>query len=116
MLLAQSRSDELARGNLLNREALSCQKEKMLTPIFRHSQHVGFTDQGQRFLSIQNHFKTLNTHLFMKRFSSVEMQMRAVGIGNEGEYVIKFICVVKRLDLLYDQVLVEVGGHFCYGR
>lgn len=52
----------------------------------------------------------------MKRFSSVEMQMRAVGIGNEGEYVIKFICVVKRLDLLYDQVLVEVGGHFCYGR
>lgn len=115
MLLAQSRSDELARGNLLNREALSCQKEKMLTPIFRHSQHEGFTDQGQRFSSIQNHFKTLNTHLFMKRFSSVEMQMRAVGIGNEGEYVIKFICVVKRLDLLYDQVLVEVGGHFCDG-
>ena len=51
----------------------------------------------------------------MKRFSSVEMQMRAVGIRNEGEYVIKFICVVKRLDLLYDQVLVEVGGHFCDG-
>ena len=58
----------------------------------------------------------MNTHLFVKRFSSVEMQMRAVGIGNEWEYVIKFICVVKRLDLLYDQVLVEVGGHFCYGR
>ena len=41
--------------------------------------------------------------------------MSAVGIRNDGEDVIEFVCVIERLDLLYDQILVEIGGHFCDG-
>ena len=33
VLLSKPRPDKLARGNLLNREDLSCQKEKMLTHV-----------------------------------------------------------------------------------
>ena len=33
VLLSQPRPDKLARGNLLHREDLSCQKEKMLTHV-----------------------------------------------------------------------------------
>lgn len=45
----------------------------------------------------------------------MQVQMRAVGIRNKGEDVIEFICVVERLDLLYDKILADVGGHFCDG-
>ena len=33
VLLSQPRPDKLARGNLLHRKDLSCQKEKMLTHV-----------------------------------------------------------------------------------
>ena len=33
VLLSKPRPDKLARGNLLNREDLDCQKEKMLTHV-----------------------------------------------------------------------------------
>ena len=45
----------------------------------------------------------------------MQVKMRAVGVRNKREYVIEFICVVERLDLLYYQILANVGGHFCDG-
>lgn len=55
-------------------------------------------------------------YLFAEHFGCVmQVQMRAVRIWNKREYVIEFICVVERLDLLYDQILADVGGHFCEG-
>ena len=75
--------------------------------IFRHFWQVRFTDQGQRLLYW--------THYFYLLCIVVQQEMSAVGVRNEGEDVIEFVWVIERLDLLDDQILVEVGGHFCDG-
>ena len=81
---------------------------------------IWLNDQGQRlshyWILIWQTKIDIFLYLFTEDFGRVmQVKMRAVGVRNKREYVIEFICVVERLDLLYYQILADVGGHFCDG-